>query len=109
MRFFLTCLTMTALFFSCQSVVEIDLQNESKLVIEAYLRSDDSVQVRVSSSANLTARTTKSLDDLELYILHLDRKYALQRTDIDYFSSVYSIAKSVFTTPAAGLLQLEAH
>jgi len=111
-RLSLITLTLTMLFFSCQSIIELDLQNENKLVIEAYLRSDDSVYVRVANSADLTKRISKRVDGLQLFLSHNGRRYELTPRAapdaIDNFSSIYGVAKSIFTTPVAGVLQLEA-
>jgi hypothetical protein len=92
---------------ACQSVLDINIDKPNKLVIESYLRSGDSIQVTISESSDLDENNRKTIDDIDLYVSHLDHKVKLNYTGPSSFGSKYSSALNTFKIPKTGFVKLE--
>lgn len=102
-------LTTFILFFACQSTVDVDLAKEKKLVVEAYLRSQDSIRISVQSSANLTEDIQNKINNLDIFILYENQKIKLNYTGYTSFGSYYSAPADVFIIPDFGQIRFEAN
>lgn len=85
-------LLLLILIISCEHLVENKTNQDSKLVVEAYLAAGDTVSIRLSSSATVGEKERTLLDGLFCQIEMDGQLYSLNYKDFSAFGSHYTLS-----------------
>lgn len=93
------------LLFSCQTSMDVNINKNSKLVVEAYLKVGKPVDLLISTSANLSGINKNNIEYLNLNVIFENDSMELFYQDFSSFGSKYAIDDSLFKTPEEGTIK----